>query len=129
MNNINNLFITASKNKYRYPYKGNISTEDLWDLNPHALDTVFKELNAQRKQYGEESLLHVENKETNILNNKIEIIKYILNVKLKEIEDREKAAANAAKRQRIMEVIASKEDAALNDMSVDELRKLIDELA
>ena len=129
MNNTE-LFIIATKNKYRYPYKGQISTEDLWDLTPHALDTVFKELNAQRKQYGEESLLHVEdNKETLVLNNKIEIIKYILNVKLEEIRDREQASANAAKRQRIMEVIASKEDAALNDMSVDELRKLIDDLA
>lgn len=125
---ITKLFITATKNKYRYPYKGLISTEDLWDLSPQALDGIFKEINAQLKKSGEESLLQTEDKGSIMLKNKIEIIKYILNDKLTEQAQREQAVLNAAKRQRIMEVIASKEDAALNELSVDELRKMIDEL-
>ena len=125
---ITNLFITATKNKYRYPYKGLISTEDLWDLSPQALDGIFKEVNAQLKKTGEEGLLKTEGKGVTMMKNMIEIIKYILNDKLDEQVRREQAAANAAKRQRIMEIIASKEDAALNDLSVDELRKMIDEL-
>ena len=63
-----------------------------------------------------------------MLRNMIEIIKYILNDKLEEQAKREQAVANAAKRQRILEAIASKEVEALNDMSVDELRKMLDEL-
>lgn len=125
---ITKLFITATKNKYRYPYKGLISTEDLWDLSPQALDGIFKEINTQLKKSGEESLLQTEDKGATMLKNKIEIIKYILNDKLNEQTQREQAIVNAAKRQRIMEVIASKEDAALNELSVDELRKMIDEL-
>lgn len=125
---ITKLFIIATKNKYRYPYKGLISTEDLWDLSPQALDGIFKEINAQLKKSGEESLLQTEDKGATMLKNKIEIIKYILNDKLNEQTQREQAIVNAAKRQRIMEVIASKEDAALNELSVDELRKMIDEL-
>lgn len=125
----NNLFAIATKEKYLYPYKGSISTEDLWDLTPNDLDKVFKTLNTQLKQFGEESLLHAnDNKETVVLNNKIAIIKYILNVKLEEIRDREEAVRNATKRQRIMELIASKEDAALNELSTDELRKMLEEL-
>ena len=126
--NITNLFIAATKNKYRYPYKGSISTEDLWDLTPQALDEVFKKLNSNLKMFGEESLLKSEDSATSVIRNQIEIIKYILNVKLEEEAARKREVANAAKRQRIMEVIASKEDAALNNMSTDELRKMLDEL-
>lgn len=124
-----NIFMIATRNKYRYPYKGLISTEDLWDLSPQDLDSIFKSLNSQLKALGEESLLvEVEDKGAAVLRNKIEIIKHILRAKLETKARNEQAAANAAKRQRIMEVIASKEDAALRDMSVEDLTKMLDEL-
>lgn len=123
------LFVIATREKYRYPYKGIISTEDLWDLSPQCLDSIFKTLNSQLKALGEESLLaEVEDRGASVLRNKIDIIKYILRVKLEMKARNEQEAANAAKRQRIMEVIASKEDAALNDMSVEELTKMLNAL-
>lgn len=125
----NNLFIIATRNKYRYPYKGLISTEDLWDLSLQGLDSIFKTLNSQLKELGEESLLvEVEDKGAEVLRNKIDIIKYVLRVKLETKARNEQAAANAAKRQRIMEVIASKEDAALQNMSVEDLTKMLTDL-
>lgn len=124
-----NLFMIATRNKYRYPYKGLISTEDLWDLSLQDLDSIFKNLNSQLKALGEESLLvEVEDRGAVVLRNKIDIIKYILRAKLETKTRNEQAAANAAKRQRIMEVIASKEDAALRDMSVEDLTKMLNEL-
>lgn len=123
------LFVFASRMKYRYPYKGMISTEDLWDLSPKDLDSIFKTLNSQLKALGEESLLDdAEDKGAGVLRNKIDIIKYILRNKLEENARTRQAAANAAKRQRIMEVIASKEDAALRDMSVEDLNKMLNKL-
>lgn len=124
----NELFIIATRCKYRFPYKGLITIEDLWDLTPTALDSVFKELNAKLKRTGEESLLQTEDKETAVLKRQIEIIKYILNIKLEEGKAREQAAANAAKRQHIMDILASKEDQALQNMSADDLRKMLTEL-
>lgn len=123
------LFVIASRMKYRYPYKGNISTEDLWDLSLQDLDSIFKTLNSQVKALGEESLLaESEDNGRGILMNKIDIIKYILREKLAAKARNEQAVVNAAKRQRIMEVIASKEDAALRDMSVEDLTKMLNEL-
>lgn len=123
------LFVFASRMKYRYPYKGLISTEDLWDLSLQDLDSIFKTLKSQLKALGEESLLDdAEDKGAGVLRNKIDIIKYILRNKLEENARTRQAAANAAKRQRIMEVIASKEDAALRDMSVEDLTKMLNEL-
>ena len=123
------LFVIASRMKYRYPFKGLVSTEDLWDLSLQNLDSIFKTLNTQLKELGEESLLvEAEDNGRGILTNKIEIIKYILRAKLEEQARNKQAAANAAKRQRIMEVIAAKEDAALRDMSVEDLTKMLNEL-
>lgn len=123
------LFVFASRMKYRYPFKGLISTEDLWDLSLQDLDSIFKTLNSQLKALGEESLLDdAEDNGAGVLRNKIDIIKYILHAKLEENARNRQAAVNAAKRQRIMEVIASKEDAALHDMSVEDLTKMLNDL-
>ena len=82
----NNLFIMATQHKFRFPFKGQVSVEDLWDLNVHDLDTVFKALNAQSKQSKEESLLASKSKADSILEAKIEVVKYIVTAKLAEAE-------------------------------------------
>lgn len=124
----NELFIKATRNKYRFPYKGQASVEDLWDLSLRELDTIFKALNAQVKQTNEESLLATKSKEDSILDAKIAIVKHIFQVKQSEAEAAKTAAANAAQRQRIGEIIAAKEDAALQGKTVEELRALYDSL-
>lgn len=43
------LFETATRNKMRFPFRGMISVEDLWDLSLTNLDSVFKTLNAEAK--------------------------------------------------------------------------------
>ena len=54
---MSNMFEKAVKGKYRFPYKGQIAVEDLYDLPLGSLDTVFKTLNAEVKKTDEESLL------------------------------------------------------------------------
>ena len=48
------LFETATRNKMRFPFRGMISVEDLWDLKLQDLDSVFKLLNKEKKQSDEE---------------------------------------------------------------------------
>lgn len=123
-----NIFETATKEKYRFPYKGLISTEDLWDLNASQLDGIYKTLNAEKKTTEEDSLLGQHSKEEQMLLMKIEIVKYIFAAKQAEIEVRKQKAVNDDKKRRIMELIASKEDAALGEKSVDDLKKMLAEL-
>lgn len=85
------LFETATRNKMRFPFRGMISVEDLWDLSLTNLDSVFKTLNAEAKKSEEESLLETKSKENEELSNKIEIVKYIVNIKLEEKKTRENA--------------------------------------
>lgn len=122
------IFEIASKMKFRFPYKGLITTEDLWDLSVSQLDVVYKTLNKDVKQSQEDSLLcdaHVEDIE---LRTKIEIVKHIFNVKQMEAEERKVAAANAEKKQRILEILARKQDDSLQNMSEDELHRMLEEI-
>lgn len=123
-----NIFEYAVRNKVRFPFKGMISVEDLWDLSLTNLDSIYKILNKQVKQSEEESLLTTKSSVDTELEVQIEIIKHIVSVKLKEQEAREKAAAKNAQKQKIMSIIATKEDEALQNSSVEDLRKMLDEL-
>lgn len=76
--NAEKMFETAVRNKMRFPYKGQISVEDLWDLDVNALDGVFKTLNSKVKVSQEESLLRTRSKESEELMVQIEIVKYIV---------------------------------------------------
>ena len=128
MNNTN-IFEAASKNKYRYPYKGMITTEDLWDLTQAQLDIVYKALNKGVSEAQVSSLMCKVTEVDAELLNKIEIVKYIFNAKEAEAEARKNDAAKHAKKQRILDILAQKQEDALQNMSEDDLKKMLDELS
>lgn len=127
MRNTNNVFEVASQKKFRYPFKGVITTEDLWDLTPEQLDAVYKALNKELLTSMEGSLMS-ETIENPDLRAKIEIVKYIFDQKRACIEYNKMAAERAAKKQHILEVIAKKRDDALENLSEDELLEMLNEL-
>ena len=120
------MFETAIRNKYRFPYKGNASAEDLWDLTPEDLDGVFKTLNSQVKVAQEESLLATKSAVDIELATKIEIVKYIVATKLAEAEKTKQAKALKEQKQKIMALIADKQDEELHGKSIAELKAMLD---
>lgn len=125
---VENIFEYATRNKVRFSFRGLISVEDLWDLSLTNLDFIYKELNKQSKQSEEKSLLNIKTQEDELLNVQIDIVKHIVSVKLAEKEAREKASAKKAQKQKIMSIIAAKQDEALQNSSIDDLKKMLDEL-
>jgi hypothetical protein len=119
------LFKIAAKKKYRFNYRGVISVEDLWDLDVEALDSIYKNLKKQQKTSQEESLLETVSKEDKEINNKIEIIRIIVNDKLAAKERAIKAAEKRTQNQRILEIMADKKDAALKEKSIEELQAML----
>jgi len=119
------LFKIAAKKKYRFNYKGVISVEDLWDLDVEALDSIYKNLKKQQKTSQEESLLETVSKEDKEINNKIEIIKTIVNDKLAAKEKAIKATEKRIQNQKILEIMADKKDAALKEKSIEELQAML----
>lgn len=123
------MFEAATRHKYRFPFRGQISVEDLWDLTPAQLNTVFKTLSAEAKAMEEESLVRQRTEEEVVLENKISIVRYIFEKKQEEAEARKQKAVNAEKRRRLMDLIASKEEAALGEKSIEDLKKMLEDLS
>ena len=122
-----NLFEIATREKYRFPYKGQISVEDLWDLSPTALDGIYKTLNRTIKAQDEESLM-TEREADPTTANMVEIVKHIFTVKRDEQRAKKAAIENAEKRRHIMDILARKQEDALNNKSEEELLKMLDEM-
>ena len=123
-----NLFEIATRNRYRFNYKGVMTVQDLSSLRVEDLDAIFKMLNRQKKTADEDSLLATKSAEDQDLANKIDIVRYIVSVKLAEAAERVSAAEKKAQRDKIMEIVAKKKDKALEDMGIDDLMKKLKEL-
>jgi hypothetical protein len=122
------MFEQAVRLKLRFNYKGLCTVEDLWDIPLESLDRIFKDLNIKLKAQKEESLLETRSKEDEIIDLKISIVKHIVEVRLSEQKGRKDLAAKSDKKQKLLGIIAEKQDNVLRDLSVDELTKLVDEL-
>lgn len=119
-----NLFEVAVREHFRFPYKGQATVEDLWDLDVRNLDSVFKALNKQLKQVEEESLLDVKTKEDKQLDDMIEIVKYIVSVKQKDNSERLLEKAKKEQKQKILEIMESKKEEDLKGKTFEELETI-----
>lgn len=122
------MFEAAVKSKLRFPFKGLISIEDLYDLNLENLDLVFKVLNSQLKLVSEESLLNKKSIEDQELELKIEIVKYIVGEKIQVQNKKLREKELKEQKQKIAEIIADKQEGVLKDKSVEELQAMLQDL-
>jgi len=127
-NTIEKLFEVATRTKMRFPFRGLVSVEDLWDLTPTQLDSIFQTLNAELKKATEESLLKVKTPADKVVEVQIEIVKYIVAVKVAEQEAKSQAKAKKEEKQKLMAILANKEDEELQKMSAEDIRAKIEEL-
>lgn len=124
----NKMFEIAVRNKFRFPFKGAISVEDLWDLSVQQLDGIFKTLKSQEQKAQEESLLETRTPEDEVLKIKIEIIRHIVAVKLDEANQAERAKETRDQKQKILGILAEKQDADLRNKTPEELRAMLEQL-
>jgi len=124
-----NIFELATRQKLRYPStKGNVTTEDLWDLSLEALDTIARALNKQVKESSEESFIKKQGTADRKLSLQLEVVVSIIETKLEEQEKRKAAAERKVKRDRLIELIAKKEEDLLGRKSATALRAELDKL-
>lgn len=120
------LFVKASQKKYRFPFQGQVSVEDLWDLTPAQLDKVYQALSKQVKKASEDSLLDDKTVEDKILSDKMEIVKYVFQSKQAAAEKSRKAQETRQRNQKILDIIAQKENAALEGKSIEDLKAMLE---
>lgn len=119
----------ASRMKLRFnTQRGVLSVEDLWDLPLIQLDNIAIALNKKLQESKTESFIKTRTKDTTELELKFNIAKHIIDVKLQEQEDRLLESEKKAKRQKILDLMAKKQDAELEGKSLEELAKELEAL-
>ena len=120
------MFENALKNGFRYPSnKGLITTEDLFCLSLNDLNEVAKKINKLIKDSEEESFIPGPNFNNNNDSKRLDIVKHIINLKINEQNTKLIEKSNAEKRQRILEIINKKDEESLENMSKEELEKIL----
>ena len=113
--------------KLRFNVKGMLTVEDLWDLRLNELDTIYKELNQQKKLQESESLL-TNNLINDIVNLQIEIIKYVVEQKQAEQLAEQTKIEKQQQKQKILEILSRKQDDDLQNKSTEDLLKMLENL-
>ena len=127
--NIEKLFVEATRAQYRFETKvGLVTEEDLWNLpltstTKANLDDVAIKLSRELKATDESFVARKSVKNTE-LENKLEIVKYVIQVRQEENAAKLAEANKAAQREKLKELIAKKEDESLSSLSLDELKAM-----
>lgn len=139
MENIGSMFEQASRLKLRFDSpRGGLSTEDLWDLplssasgNRANLDEIAIGLSlavrdtADVKSFVTPAATDAAKSELAL---KFDLVKYVIGVRITERDAKAEAVARREKKQRILELIAQKQDEALGAKSEAELLELANSL-
>ena len=131
-----NEYKLATQNKFRYATPiGNISTEDLWDLeltNEHgkkqiSLNAIAKSIAKELKEINEEDFVQIKPKSdiTAILEAKLAIVKDIITSKIEREKQKSDENNRKERNAKILEIIAEKQNNALASKSIDELMELM----
>lgn len=124
------IFERAARAKSRFPSPiGDLTVEQLWDLplvnsndSRPSLDGVAKAVNRDLKSLAEESFIEVKSDPRRTeLELKLEIVKHVIASKIAAREIAEKRAATLARKAKLLDALAAKEDQALAGMSREEI--------
>lgn len=133
MSDVNTLFITATRSKFRFASaSGQLNTEDLWDLpltgKGANLDDIARALHKMLKEYDGVSFVKTVVKTTAELQMKFDIVKHVIDVKVAERDAHKAAEEKAETKQKLMAKLAEKKDKALDELSADQIQAMIDSL-
>lgn len=126
------LFEQASRLKIRFASEqGLLCADDLWDVPLTArrganLDDIARGLFKELQETANISFVETAQKANTTTQLKFDLVKHIIDVRLAEAEVARSAAANKEKKQRILAIIEHKENEALGQTSIEDLKKMIE---
>ncbi len=119
-------FREASRQKLRVETnKGLLAVEQLWDLSLTDLDQLAVRLEAEYKESGKKSFLVSGSKKDKKTKLTFDIVIEILTTKVDEAEVSKNAGAIKQNNEKIMALIADKQEDSLKNMSVEELKTML----
>lgn len=123
-----NVFREASRLKLRFnTSKGLLSTEQLWDLPQSTLATAIKNVKKALKKDDDDDLAFLD--DTKVINKEdqiaFDVLKEVYQTKKSEMEAIKDKAETKAHNEKIMALIAEKQEESLKSKSLDELQSLL----
>ncbi len=123
------IFERSSRKKVRFEIgKGQVAAEDLWDLSLETLNTAAIKVNKALKEEGEESFIGTKSKTQTENQLKLDVLKHVIDAKIKAKEAAATRAANQAKVSQLKELITKKANTELENKPMEELQGLLGEL-
>ncbi len=129
----NDLFIFATRNKLRFvSIRGELSVEQLWDVPLRSrepdfnLNAIAKTASKALKEISEENFVETtKTPEHTRREMALEVVKYVIEVKLTEEEAAKNRAAKKLEREQLLAILAEKQAGKLSELSEKELQKRI----
>lgn len=130
-----NIFEYATRTKLRFAsIRGELTIEQLWDVplrskDDFNLNVVAKTTNKALKEISEESFVETtKTAEHTRRETALEVVKYVIETKIAEETAAEKRAANKKEKEKLLQILAEKQDGKLSELSEKELKKRIADL-
>lgn len=127
-----NIFEYATRNKLRFASaKGDLTTEQLWDVPLRSsdgfnLDAIAKNANRAFKEATEESFVSsTRTPAVTRLELTLETVKRVIEVKIADEELAKKRAANKDEKEKLLAILAKKQEGKLDELSEKELQRRI----
>ncbi len=127
-----NIFEYAVRSKIRFASsRGELTVEQLWDVplrskDDFNLNAVAQAASKALKAASEESFVETARTAVHVkLETTLEVVKHVIGVKLAEEEAAQKRAANKLEREKLLGILAEKQDAKLSAKSEKELKERI----
>lgn len=127
-----NIFEFATRNKIRFnSTRGELNVEQLWDVplrsnDDFNLNVVAKTTNKALKDVTEESFVEAAKTAAQTrLERTLEIVKYVIDAKLGDEAAAKKRADNKIEKEKLLTILAEKQDGKLSDLSEKELQRRI----
>lgn len=125
-------FEYATRNKLRFAStRGELTVEQLWDVplrsrDDFNLNTIAKAASKAWKEVSEESFVETTKTPEHARRElALEVVKYVIEVKLTEETAAAKRADNKLEKEKLLKILAEKQEGKLSELSEKELQKRI----
>jgi hypothetical protein len=128
------IFEQASRQKIRFPStRGELTVEQLWDLPLQSkslfdLDNIAKAVSREVKAVSEESFVTESSPANAKLTLALDVVKHIISVRKSENRISLDRAARMAERDKLLEILSDKNDAALKELSPEQIKARLESL-
>ncbi len=127
-----NIFEYAARNKLRFAsIRGELSVEQLWDVPLRSrdgfdLNAIAKSASKALKDVAEENFVETAKTDAHTrYETALEVVKLVIDTKLSEETVKKDRAAKKQEKERLLSILAEKQDGALSALSAEDLQKRI----